>query len=107
MPTPPLPPKKKAKRSVRFDVHPGDLVGGGNGECAWLGALQLADPRENLALGLDELLIADLAELQPHLRLEQLLAERGVVLCFRFSRGHHLLEHESDAADQQVVQDEH
>ena len=48
-----------------------------------------------------------LAQLDPHLRREQLLAKGGVVIQFGFDRRRDLVEDEPDAADQQAVDDEH
>ena len=62
---------------------------------------------EDVALDLGELVLGDLAELEPHLRLEQLLAQRRVVLRLGLGRRDDLVEHEAEAADQQGVEDEH
>src|SRR5437762_3456218 len=120
LPTPPL-PAKKTKRGVdgerprlplfvrleALDVDAGDLVLGRHRESALLRALDLADSGEHVALDPGELLLGDLAELELHLRLEQLIAQRRVVVHLGFGGGDHLVEDEPQAADQDRVQDEH
>ena len=49
-----------------------------------------------------ELLLAHLAELEPHLRGEQLLAQRGVVVQLGVDGRGDLVEHEPEAADQEA-----
>src|SRR5581483_4701917 len=94
-PTPPLPAKNSNTGSAckdqlfQFVGHVGfdagdPHAGRGHGERALGAALDLADAGEQVGFDGGELLLADLAELQPHLRLEQLLAEGAVVLRFRF-----------------------
>ena len=56
---------------------------------------------------LGELVVGDLAELEPHLRFEQLLAQRRVVVHLGLGGRDDLVEHEPEAADQQRVEDEH
>src|SRR5712691_2874826 len=83
-PTPPLPPKT---RSLPFVLVAGEgglhardphLARRGRGRLVALP--HLADPREHVRLRLAELLLRDLAQLQPHLRRQQLLAQHGVVV---------------------------
>ena len=64
---------------------------------AALALLDLADAGEDVRFELVELLLAHLAELDPHLRVEQLLAQRGVVVQLRLDRRRDLVEHEPDA----------
>ena len=47
------------------------------------------------------------AELDAHLRREQLFAERGVVVQLRLDSRRDLVENEPDAADQERVEDDH
>ena len=54
-----------------------------------------------------ELRLAHLAELDAHLRREQLLAQRRVVVQLGVDRRGDLVEHEPHAADEQRVEDEH
>src|SRR5438067_10186167 len=50
---------------------------------------------------------SDLQLLEAHLGLEQLIAQRGIVVHLGLGGGDHLVEDEAKAADQQGVQDEH
>src|SRR5581483_10250171 len=70
-------------------------------------ALERAEPREQIALEPGELVVRELAELEAHLCLEQLLAEGGVVLHLGFRGRGDLVEHETERADEQAVEDEH
>jgi hypothetical protein len=54
-----------------------------------------------------KLVVGDLAKLEPHLRLEQLIAQRRVVLHLGLGRLDDLVEHEPQAADQEGIKDEH
>src|SRR5439155_11725196 len=87
-------------------LDPADLVCRRNRERAPL-SFDLSNARKDVVLDLGEFLLGDFAELQAHLRFEQLLAQRRVVLGLRFGGRDDLVEDESKAADQQRVQDEH
>src|SRR5207248_649989 len=54
-----------------------------------------------------ELFLSDLAELQPHLRGEQLLAQNAVVVELAVDGSGDLVQHELDAADEQRVENDH
>ena len=49
----------------------------------------------------------NLAELEPHLRFEQLLAQRRIVLRLGLGGRHDLVEDEAEAADEERIEDEH
>src|SRR5436190_14695991 len=90
-----------------FDIDAGNLVTGGHGDGALLWALDFPDRGQNVALDLAELLVGDFPELEAHLRLEELVAQRRVVLRLGFGRLNDLVEHETQAADQEAVENEH
>src|SRR5713101_6255000 len=92
---------------VTVNVDATDPVVGGHRDGAVLGALDLADAREDVGFGFGERLVGDLAQLQAHLRLEELLAQHGVVLHFLLRRGHDLVEDEPDAPDEKRIEDDH
>src|SRR5262249_42116578 len=70
-------------------------------------SFDLAESGEDVVLDLGEFLVGNLTELEPHLGLEQPLAQRRVVLGLGFGRGDDLVEDESQAANQKGVEDEH
>src|SRR5690606_1496790 len=73
--------------------------------------LRLADrtqPREDLSLDLREGGFVDLAQLEPHLRIEELLAERLLAVAkLGLGRGDDRVEHESHAVREQAVEKDH
>src|SRR6266436_1896065 len=83
-PTPPLPPKNRNLLFVLVAgegrLHARDLQLAGLGRGDGVARPHLADAREQLLLRLAELLLRDLAQLQPHLRGEELLAQHRVVV---------------------------
>ena len=83
------------------------MIGRMLSSCAAVGALLLAlhfpHGRHDLALGLGELFLGDLSELEPHLRLEEHLPEGRIVLRFVFSGLDDFVEDEAEAADQEGV----
>src|SRR5262249_21316962 len=114
LPTPPL-PAKNTRLGLgaggsglgvlvgleAFNVDAGDPVLRRHREGALLRPLDRADPGEHVALDLRELGVGDLAELEAHLRLEQPIAERGVVVHLRLPRRDDLVEDEAKAADEE------
>src|SRR4029077_5702772 len=84
-----------------------DLVRRRHGEGALLRAFDLADRGEDVALDPGVLVVGDLAELEAHLPLEELAAERAVVVHLRLGSLDHLVEHEAKAADEDRIKDEH
>src|SRR5437867_618917 len=66
-----------------------------------------AAPREDVGFDGGELLLRDLAELQPHLCRQQLFPQNAVVVELAVDGGGDLAEHELDAADQQRVENDH
>src|SRR5262249_46486931 len=121
LPTPPLPAKKTSEGRgagaqglatalfalEALNVDAGDPVLRRHGEGALLRPLDVADRGEQVALDRGELFLADLAELELHLRLEQLIAERAVVVHLGLGRRGDLVEDEAQAADQERVEYEH
>src|SRR5205814_6015041 len=72
-----------------------------------LALTDLAQPREQVALDGGELLRRDLAELEPHLSRQQLLAQNAVIVELAVHGGDDLVQHELDAPDQQRIEDDH
>src|SRR4029079_8065196 len=123
-PTPPLPAKKTnwgldagdrrrepgewslLLRLEAFDIDAGDPVSRRHTDGAGLLPLDFADPREDVALGSRKLFVGDFSELELHLWLEQLLAERRIVLHLGLSRGDDFVEDKAQGADQEGVEDE-
>src|SRR5204863_3066720 len=98
LPTPPLPAKKWNAPSGVLAVllvpqggfDPGDLQLAGILLRAGAALADVADRVQELALGLGELLVGDLAELELHLGGEQLLAIGGIIVQLRVDGGEHL-----------------
>src|SRR6266542_3152759 len=126
LPTPPFPPTKRyrvargsdgARSSVRgmlvaFEggLDAGDLVvlrRERRGPGTLPPIANLAQARENLRLELVELCLAQLSELHAHLRRQQLLAKRGVVVQLGIHRRGNLVEHEPQPADEHRIEYEH
>src|SRR5438046_2829504 len=59
-----------------FDIDACDLVTGGHGDGALQRALDFPDGGQHVALDLAELLVGHFPELEAHLRLEELVAQR-------------------------------
>ena len=76
------------------------------GLAAALALLDLADADEDVGLELVELLLGHLAELDPHLRREQALAQHAVVVHLGLDRRHDLVEDEAHAGDDDRVDDD-
>jgi len=90
-------------RGTEILVHSGQHY---DPELAELFFDELAIPTPDYALGVGK--GTPLGQIAAMLTgLEELLAERRIVLRFRFRRGNDLVEHEPKTADQQRVQDEH
>src|SRR4051794_11128092 len=119
LPTPPL-PAKNTRRGVgpggwlaafflfeAFNVDASDLVLRRHRQRTLLRALDLANCGQHVPLDVGELLLGDFAEFEPHLCLEQLIAQRRVVVHLGLGRGDDFVEHEAEAADQQRVENEH
>src|SRR5207245_1969681 len=106
-PTPPLPPKNRNLLFVLVadegGLHARDLQLAGPGRGCCVALPHLADARQQLSLRLAELLFRDLAQLQAHLRGEELLAQHGVVVELGVDGLDQLVQHEAHAADQQAV----
>src|SRR6266436_7749989 len=85
----------------------GDLRFARPGRLATLPFADLAKPGEKVRLQRAELRLADLAQLEPHLGREQLLAQPRVVVQLGIDRRGDLAEHELDAAHEQAVDDDH
>src|SRR5437763_1963174 len=62
-----------------FDLDSRDPVLGTHGDGALLGAFDVANARQHVALDLGKFGVRDLAELETHLRFEQLFAQPRVV----------------------------
>jgi hypothetical protein len=92
---------------VTFDFDLADFVPAREGKAPRSSAFYLANPPKDIAFDLGKLSFADLAQLELHLYLEQLLAERRIVFGLSFSRCDDLVEHESQAADKERIEDEH
>src|SRR5438874_694059 len=92
---------------MSLDLDAGDLVLARHADGRLLRALDFADPGEDVMFDPGELRFRDVAELELHLRLEQLFAERRVVLRLRLGGRDDLVENESQAADEERVEDEH
>src|SRR5262245_55676294 len=112
LPTPPLPPTKCHLMFVAFEgrLDPRDLhvlLRDGGGVAAALARLDLADARDDLRFEIVDLLLRQLAQLEAHLRVEEPLAQHGVVVELRVDRGGELVEHEPHAGDEQRVDDQH
>src|SRR5205085_10357363 len=125
LPTPPFPPTNRqdggGRRSVvavdrrmivplerGFDAGDAVVLGRQGGGAGALPAIaDLAQPLEDCRLERVELVLAQLPEFEPHLRREQLLAERRIVVQFRIDGGGDLVEDETEAADEDRVEDEH
>src|SRR5436190_13424146 len=106
LPTPPLPPKNR-NLIVSLDLDAGDFVFRGHPDGRPMPTLDLADAREDAAFDLGEFGLCDVAELELHLRFEQLLAQRRVVVRLGFGGRDDLVEDEPQAADQHGIQNEH
>src|SRR5262245_59083788 len=123
LPTPPLPAKKRncgppaARLALPFVVlvtgergfDAGDLVvAAGDGVALAPRPLaDLAQAGQQVLLQVRELRLVDLAQLQPHLRVEKLLAHEALVVHLAVDGLGHLVEHEADAADEQRVEQDH
>src|SRR5581483_3197370 len=113
LPTPPLPPKKRKLLAALVVAAKGGLDAGElpverrERLAAAAPLLQLANARQHLALGLREFLFGDLAQLEPHLRRQQLLAQPLGVVHLLVDGGRDLPQHPLDPADQHAVEDEH
>src|SRR6185295_15517859 len=109
LPTPPLPPKRWRLRVLvpaERDVHRDPAIGQRDRSRLLL-LPDLAQPGQDVALQPDELLFVHLAELELHLRRQQLLAQRLLVVHLGVHRRSDLVEDETEAADQQAVEDDH
>src|SRR5262245_14500441 len=69
--------------------------------------VDLAETDQDVALELVEFLLRQLAELEAHLRVEESIAESGVVVQLGVDGGGELVEHEADARDEQRIDDQH
>src|SRR5262245_46434064 len=87
----------------RFDVDAADFVLGRHAEGAGLLALDVANLGEDVALDFAELLVGELAELEPHLGFEKLFAKRRVVLRFGLGGRDDLVEDEAETADEERI----
>src|SRR5262249_44875886 len=72
-----------------------------------LALADLAQACEQIGLDGGELLVRDLAELQAHLRGQQLLAQDAVVVELAVDGSGNLAQHELQAAHQERVDDDH
>src|SRR5207302_1326076 len=119
-PTPPLPAKKeKAARrgsppdrcalilAVDRRLDSGDLHLAGTGRLAQLTFADLPQAAEEVRFDRAELLLADLAQFEPHLRGKQLVAQMRIVVQLGIGRRGELAEHELDATDEHAVEDDH
>jgi hypothetical protein len=66
----------------------------------------LAEPGQDVRLHRRKLLVAHLSQLDAHLRREQLVAERRLVVQLRVDGSSDLVENEPQSADEQRVQDD-
>src|SRR5206468_490123 len=76
-------------------------------ERAGSAAADLAQAREDVALDAGEFLGRDLAKLETHLRLEQRLAQPGVVVGLGLGRRDDFIEDESQRAYEDGIEDKH
>jgi hypothetical protein len=67
----------------------------------------LAQARQELSFDRGEPFLVDLAQLESHLRREQLLAQRRLVDPLRLRGVCHATQHPADAADEESVEEDH
>src|SRR5439155_1661501 len=79
----------------------------GVGRLAALPLADLAQPGQVVRSQRAELLLVDLAQLEPHLRGEELLAQARVVVHLGIDRSGDLAEHELDPGGEHAVEDDH
>src|SRR3954454_15827221 len=110
LPTPPLPAKNTSLAAFflfeAFNVDASDLVLRRHRQRTLLRPLDLANCGQHVPLDAGELLLGNFPEFEPHLRLEQLIAQRRVVVHLGLGRGDDFVEDEAEAADQQRVENE-
>src|SRR4051812_10807172 len=122
LPAPPFPPTKWNREvegigsaavvlvalECRVDAGDGVIP---RRECCGGGTLppvaDVAQARQDVRLEAVEILLRHLAEFNPHLGGQQLLAQGGVVVHLGIDRGSNLVEHEPQAAHEERINDEH